>query len=109
MPNLNRVKLVVPTKSYRTQRDLALAYSPGVAIPCQEIEKQLENVYKYTNKGNLVAVISNGTAVLGLGDIGPEASKPVMEERHSCLKYLQTLMFLTSRSMKKTPKNSSRP
>lgn len=70
---------VVPTKSYRTQRDLALAYSPGVAIPCQEIEKQLENVYKYTNKGNLVAVISNGTAVLGLGDIGPEASKPVME------------------------------
>ena len=70
---------VVPTKSYSTQRDLALAYSPGVAIPCQEIEKQLENVYKYTNKGNLVAVISNGTAVLGLGDIGPEASKPVME------------------------------
>ena len=70
---------VVPTKSYRTQRDLALAYSPGVAIPCQEIEKKLENVYKYTNKGNLVAVISNGTAVLGLGDIGPEASKPVME------------------------------
>ncbi|MEE3085975.1 MAG: NADP-dependent malic enzyme, partial [Bacteroidota bacterium] len=70
---------VVPTKSYRTQRDLALAYSPGVAIPCQEIEKQFENIYKYTNKGNLVGVISNGTAVLGLGDIGPEASKPVME------------------------------
>ena len=70
---------VVPTKSYRTQRDLALAYSPGVAIPCQEIEKNIENIYKYTNKGNLVAVISNGTAVLGLGDIGPEASKPVME------------------------------
>ena len=70
---------VVPTKKYRTQRDLSLAYSPGVAAPCQEIEKQLENVYKYTNKGNLVGVISNGTAVLGLGDIGPEASKPVME------------------------------
>lgn len=70
---------VVPTKSYRSQRDLALAYSPGVAIPCKEIEKQLDQVYKYTNKGNLVAVISNGTAVLGLGDIGPEASKPVME------------------------------
>ena len=70
---------VVPTKSYRTQRDLALAYSPGVAIPCQEIEKKPDDVYKYTNKGNLVAVISNGTAVLGLGDIGPEASKPVME------------------------------
>jgi len=70
---------VIPTKSYSSQRDLSLAYSPGVAIPCQEIEKKLENVYKYTNKGNLVAVISNGTAVLGLGDIGPEASKPVME------------------------------
>jgi len=70
---------VVPTKNYDTQRDLALAYSPGVAIPCLEIEKSKEDVYKYTNKGNLVAVISNGTAVLGLGDIGPEASKPVME------------------------------
>lgn len=70
---------VVPTKKYATQRDLALAYSPGVAIPCLEIDKEVNNVYKYTNKGNLVAVISNGTAVLGLGDIGPEASKPVME------------------------------
>jgi len=70
---------VVPTKSYRTQRDLSLAYSPGVAHPCLEIEKDLASVYKYTNKGNLVAVISNGTAVLGLGDIGPNASKPVME------------------------------
>lgn len=70
---------IVPTKSYDTQRDLALAYSPGVAIPCLEIEKQKADVYKYTNKGNLVAAISNGTAVLGLGDIGPEASKPVME------------------------------
>mgnify|MGYP001339860591 FL=1 len=70
---------VVPTKNYDTQRDLALAYSPGVAIPCLEIEKKISDVYKYTNKGNLVAVISNGTAVLGLGDIGPNASKPVME------------------------------
>ncbi len=70
---------VVPTKKYATQRDLALAYSPGVAEPCLEIEKDVNNVYKYTSKGNLVAVISNGTAVLGLGDIGPEASKPVME------------------------------
>ncbi|MDC0515136.1 NADP-dependent malic enzyme [Flavobacteriaceae bacterium] len=70
---------VVPTKNYDTQRDLALAYSPGVAIPCKEIEEDKSNLYKYTNKGNLVAVISNGTAVLGLGDIGPEASKPVME------------------------------
>ena len=70
---------VVPTKKYATQRDLALAYSPGVAEPCLEIEKDKNNVYKYTSKGNLVAVISNGTAVLGLGNIGPEASKPVME------------------------------
>jgi malate dehydrogenase (oxaloacetate-decarboxylating)(NADP+) len=70
---------VVPTKKYATQRDLSLAYSPGVAEPCLEIEKDVENVYKYTAKGNLVAVISNGTAVLGLGDIGPEAGKPVME------------------------------
>ncbi len=70
---------VTPTKSYSTQRDLSLAYSPGVAEPCLEIAKDVNNVYKYTSKGNLVAVISNGTAVLGLGDIGPEASKPVME------------------------------
>lgn len=70
---------VIPTKKYATQRDLSLAYSPGVAEPCLEIEKNKENAYKYTAKGNLVAVISNGTAVLGLGNIGPEASKPVME------------------------------
>ncbi|MDP4244577.1 MAG: NADP-dependent malic enzyme [Bacteroidota bacterium] len=70
---------VVPTKEAKTQRDLSLAYSPGVAEPCKEISKNVEDVYKYTAKGNLVAVISNGTAVLGLGDIGPEASKPVME------------------------------
>jgi malate dehydrogenase (oxaloacetate-decarboxylating)(NADP+) len=70
---------VVPTKKHSSQRDLALAYSPGVAVPCLEIEKNPEDVYKYTSKGNLVAVISNGTAVLGLGDIGAEASKPVME------------------------------
>src|SRR6187431_2962239 len=70
---------VIPTKDAKTQRDLSLAYSPGVAEPCKEIFANRENVYKYTAKGNLVAVISNGTAVLGLGDIGPEASKPVME------------------------------
>ncbi len=70
---------VVPTKPLSSQMDLALAYSPGVAEPCKEIEADVENVYKYTAKGNLVGVISNGTAVLGLGDIGPEASKPVME------------------------------
>ena len=70
---------VIPTKPYSSQRDLSLAYSPGVAEPCLSINKDIDNVYKYTAKGNLVAVISNGTAVLGLGDIGPEASKPVME------------------------------
>ena len=70
---------VVPTKDAKTQRDLSLAYSPGVAEPCREIQQDVEAVYKYTAKGNLVAVISNGTAVLGLGDIGPEAGKPVME------------------------------
>ncbi|RMG84081.1 MAG: NADP-dependent malic enzyme [Bacteroidetes bacterium] len=70
---------VIPTKETANQRDLSLAYSPGVAEPCLHIHKRPEDVYKYTAKGNLVAVISNGTAVLGLGDIGPEASKPVME------------------------------
>ena len=77
-PQPGKIK-IVPTKPYATQRDLALAYSPGVAEPCLEIAKNVENVYKYTAKGNIVAVISNGTAVLGLGNIGPEASKPVME------------------------------
>lgn len=77
-PNPGKIA-IVPTKPYASQRDLSLAYSPGVAEPCLEIAKNVENVYKYTAKGNLVAVISNGTAVLGLGDIGPEASKPVME------------------------------
>ena len=70
---------VVPTKEAKTQRDLSLAYSPGVAEPCKEIAANPEDVYKYTAKSNLVAVITNGTAVLGLGDIGPAASKPVME------------------------------
>ncbi|MGD2034253.1 MAG: NADP-dependent malic enzyme, partial [Bacteroidales bacterium] len=70
---------VIPTKPYSTQYDLSLAYSPGVAEPCREIETTPEDVYKYTAKSNLVAVISNGTAVLGLGDIGALAGKPVME------------------------------
>ncbi|MDV7139972.1 NADP-dependent malic enzyme [Maribacter sp. TH_r10] len=77
-PQPGKIK-IIPSKSYSTQRDLALAYSPGVAEPCLEIAKNIDDVYKYTSKGNLVAIISNGTAVLGLGDIGPEASKPVME------------------------------
>src|SRR5438067_6970587 len=70
---------VIPTKPTATQRDLSLAYTPGVAIPCLEIAKTPSDVYKYTNKGNLVAVISNGTAVLGLGNIGPDAGKQAME------------------------------
>ncbi|CAN5634540.1 NADP-dependent malic enzyme [soil metagenome] len=70
---------VIPTKESKTQRDLSLAYSPGVAVPCLAIAENPEDVYKYTAKGNLVGVISNGSAVLGLGDIGPEAGKPVME------------------------------
>ena len=67
------------TKPTNTQRDLSLAYSPGVAAPCRKIRDDAEDAYKYTAKGNLVGVVSNGSAVLGLGDIGPEASKPVME------------------------------
>jgi malate dehydrogenase (oxaloacetate-decarboxylating)(NADP+) len=70
---------VIPTKPYASPRDLSLAYSPGVAEPCLKIAENKDDVYKYTSKGNLVAVISNGTAVLGLGNIGPLASKPVME------------------------------
>ncbi|MFY8161539.1 MAG: NADP-dependent malic enzyme [Candidatus Kapaibacteriota bacterium] len=77
---------VIPTKPFVTQRDLSLAYTPGVAVPCLEIEKDKSKVYDYTSKGNLVAVISNGTAVLGLGDIGPEASKPVMEGKAGLFK-----------------------
>ena len=70
---------VVPTKPHGTSHELSLAYSPGVAFPCKEIESDPDSVYTYTSKGNLVAVVSNGTAVLGLGDIGPLAGKPVME------------------------------
>ena len=70
---------VTPTKPCTTQKDLSLAYTPGVAEPCLEIYKENSNVFKYTTKGNLVAVVSNGTAVLGLGNIGALAGKPVME------------------------------
>ena len=70
---------VTPTKPCYTQRDLSLAYTPGVAVPCMEIHRDPDLVYKYTSKGNLVAVVTNGTAVLGLGNIGPAAGKPVME------------------------------
>lgn len=79
---------VVPTKPYTTQHDLSMAYTPGVAVPCMEIYDDPEKVYEYTGKGNLVAVISNGTAVLGLGDIGPAAAKPVMEGKGLLFKVL---------------------
>src|SRR5829696_7323221 len=77
---------VVPTKPLTNQRDLTLAYSPGVAEPCLEIKANPEDVYKYTAKGNLVAVVTNGTAVLGLGNIGPLAGKPVMEGKANLFK-----------------------
>ena len=86
-PEPGKIK-VIPSKNYRSQTDLALAYSPGVAYPCLEIDKNPDDVYKYTSKSNLVAVISNGTAVLGLGDIGPLASKPVMEGKGLLFKKL---------------------
>src|SRR5688572_23997894 len=82
---------VVPTKPLNNQRDLALAYSPGVAVPCLEIESNPEDAYKYTAKGNLVAVVSNGTAVLGLGNIGPLAAKPVMEGKANLFKQFADL------------------
>src|SRR5690606_16467882 len=94
-PNPGKIA-IVPTKPYASQRDLSLAYSPGVAEPCLEIAKNVENVYKYTAKGNLVAVISNGTAVLGLGDIGPEASKPVMEGKGLLFKIFADIDVLDS-------------
>ena len=81
----------LPTKPYRTAHDLALAYSPGVAYPCLAIKDEPHDVYEYTNKGNLVAVISNGTAVLGLGNIGPEAGKPVMEGKSLLFKVFGAL------------------
>ncbi|MFT3904161.1 MAG: NADP-dependent malic enzyme [Niabella sp.] len=95
---------VIPTKEAKTQRDLSLAYSPGVAVPCLEIAKNKENVYKYTAKGNLVAVISNGTAVLGLGDIGPEAGKPVMEGKGVLFKIFADIDVFDIEINEKDPK-----
>src|SRR6478736_6332648 len=95
---------VVPTKETKSQRDLSLAYSPGVAEPCLEIAANKENVYKYTAKGNLVAVISNGTAVLGLGDIGPEAGKPVMEGKGVLFKIFADIDVFDIEINEKDPK-----
>src|SRR6476659_5996388 len=95
---------VIPTKDAKTQRDLSLAYYPGVAEPCKEIAENKENVYKYTAKGNLVAVISNGTAVLGLGDIGPEAGKPVMEGKGCLFKKFADIDVFDIEIAQKDPK-----
>ena len=95
---------IVPTKPYSSQMDLSLAYSPGVAYPCLEIEEDAQSVYKYTNKGNLVAVISNGTAVLGLGDIGAMAGKPVMEGKALLFKILGGLDCFDIEINEKDPK-----
>jgi malate dehydrogenase (oxaloacetate-decarboxylating)(NADP+) len=88
---------VVPTKPLQTQRDLSLAYTPGVPYPVLEIEKDPQLAYEYTNKGNLVAVISNGTTILGLGDRGALASKPVMEGKGGCLRNSLTSTCTISR------------
>ena len=96
---------VVVTKPFSTQKDLSLAYSPGVARPCEEIAANPENAYEYTAKGNLVAVISNGTAVLGLGNIGALAGKPVMEGKAALFKNLQISTSLILSYPQKTRMN----
>ena len=93
---------IAPTTQLINQHDLALAYSPGVAAPCEEIVKDPNNAFKYTSRGNLVAVITNGTAVLGLGDIGPLAAKPVMEGKVFYSKSSPVSMCSTSISTKST-------
>jgi malate dehydrogenase (oxaloacetate-decarboxylating)(NADP+) len=94
---------ICPTKPLVSQRDLSLAYTPGVAEPVLEIEKDPQKAYEYTAKGNLVGVISNGTAILGLGDRGPLASKPVMKARGFCSRASLILTSLTSKSTPKIP------
>ena len=100
---------VVPTKPHSTAHELSLAYSPGVAYPCLEIAEDESKANLYTSKGNLVAVISNGTAVLGLGDIGALASKPVMEGEGLLLKTFADIDVFDIEVILKIPKNSSRP
>jgi malate dehydrogenase (oxaloacetate-decarboxylating)(NADP+) len=100
---------VLPIKPYSSQKDLSLAYSPGVAYPCLEIEKNPDDAYRYTSKTNLVAVISNGTAVLGLGDIGALAGKPVMEGKDSSSRPSPTSTYSTSRWTPVIPTSSSAP
>jgi malate dehydrogenase (oxaloacetate-decarboxylating)(NADP+) len=93
----------MPTKPCQTQRDLSLAYTPGVALPCMEIHRNPEDVYRYTGKGNLVGVVTNGTAVLGLGDIGPEAGKPVMEGKAVLFKRLADIDVFDIELSARTP------
>ena len=95
---------VIPTKPYSSPADLALAYSPGVAYPCLEIKEDENRIWEYTNKGNLVAVISNGTAVLGLGDIGASAGKPVMEGKALLFKIFAGLDCFDIEINEKDPK-----
>ena len=99
---------VTPTKPCRTQRDLSLAYTPGVAEPCLEIQKNPKDAYKYTGRGNLVAVLSNGSAVLGLGDIGALAGKPVMEGKAVLFKRFADVDVFDIEVNSHDPKKSSR-
>ena len=99
---------VTPTKPLSNQRDLSLAYSPGVAYPCLDIQADPSKAFDYTSRGNLVGVITNGTAVLGLGDIGPLAGKPVMEGKAVLFKKFSGIDVFESRSTRKTLKSWSR-
>ena len=109
MHEQNKGKIAVRSKvTVKTRDDLSTAYTPGVAEPCRKIRDNKEEVYRYTAKGNLVAVVSDGTAVLGLGDIGPEAAMPVMEGKAFYLKNLQILMHSQSVLIQKIQKRSSK-
>lgn len=109
MHEQNKGKIAVRSKvTVKTRDDLSTAYTPGVAEPCRKIRDNKEEVYRYTAKGNLVAVVSDGTAVLGLGDIGPEAAMPVMEGKALYLKNLQISMHFQSVLIQKIQKRSSK-
>ena len=109
MHEQNKGKIAVRSKvTVKTRDDLSTAYTPGVAEPCRKIRDNKEEVYRYTAKGNLVAVVSDGTAVLGLGDIGPEAAMPVMEGKALYLKNLQISMHSQSVLIQKIQKRSSK-
>src|SRR5699024_12389244 len=94
---------VISTKNTKSQRDLSLTYTPGVAFPCKAIQKDKNDAYKYTSKGNLVAVVTNGTAVLGLGALGPEPGNPEREGKGGRLKFLAIMVFFAYDSNTKDP------